>query len=89
MNVARLTRVDSDDERETISRKTDVPRAIYTKRVSLDPDVLTKSQYYEIEELACKMHSLDIADVSYLAFYTRLACLARCPRRLPDNFFTE
>ncbi|KIJ65376.1 hypothetical protein HYDPIDRAFT_167090 [Hydnomerulius pinastri MD-312] len=68
--------LDSDDEHEHESRKKDAPRDDHTKSVPLDQTALTKSQYDEVEELARKMHSLDIADASYSAFYTRLVCLA-------------
>ena len=68
--------LNSDDEDEEKDCKKDVPRDVHTKRVTFDPKVLLRSQYDEVEELARKMHSLDIADVSYSAFYTRLVCLA-------------
>ena len=68
--------LDSDNDDEEKDHKKNVPWDVHTKQVTFDPKVLSRSQYDEVEELARKMHSLNIADVSYSTFYTRLVCLA-------------
>lgn len=62
--------LDSHDENEEKDHKKDVPQDIRIKKVSFNQQALVKSQYDEVEELACKMHSLNIANISYAALYT-------------------
>ena len=68
--------LDSNNEDKENDHKKDVPWDVHTKRVSFDQQALAKSQYDEVKELVCKMHSLDIVDISYDALYTQLICLA-------------
>ncbi|KAF9236338.1 hypothetical protein BU15DRAFT_64067 [Melanogaster broomeanus] len=79
-NAAKAMRtravIDSDEEDEHDMRKNDNPRDIHTKMVTSKPTILTAAQCDEAEELARKMHTLDITEDAYAAFYTRLACLA-------------
>jgi hypothetical protein len=50
---------------------------VLTKKVSFVSQPYTSnSTLDEIEDLGCKMHSLDIGDVAYSSCYTRLASLA-------------
>jgi hypothetical protein len=63
---------DSDDEDD----KKDAKKEVHTKRVSFSPQPPVKSTMDEVEELARKMHGLDIGDIAYLGCYTRLVCLA-------------
>ncbi|KAG3229866.1 hypothetical protein P692DRAFT_20704802, partial [Suillus brevipes Sb2] len=58
---------DSDDEDE--DRKKDAKREVQTKRVTFTPQQPVKSTIDEVEELARKMHGLDIADVAYSGCY--------------------
>lgn len=62
--------LDSHDENEEKDHKKDVPQDIRIKKVSFNQQALVKSQYDEVEELACKMHSLNIANISYAVLYT-------------------
>ena len=68
--------LDSNNEDKEKDHKKDVPWDVHTKRVSFDQQALAKSQYDEVKELVCKMHSLDIVDISYDTLYTQLICLA-------------
>jgi hypothetical protein len=65
---------DSDEEEE----RKDIRKEVQTKRVafSTPPAPPVKSTIDEVEDLAQKMHGLDIGDVAYSGCYTCLVCLA-------------
>lgn len=63
---------DSDEEEE----RRDARREVQTKRVAFTPPTPVKSKMDELDELASKMHGLDIADTAYSVCYTRLAYIA-------------
>lgn len=63
---------DSDDEEE----KRDVRQEVQTKRVAFVTPPPAKSTIDEVEELARKMHGLDIGDIAYSGCYSRLAYIA-------------
>lgn len=65
---------DSDDEEE----RKDARREVHTRRVTFTPPPPppAKTAMDEVEDLARKMHGLDIGDVAYSGCYTCLVCLA-------------
>ena len=67
------TRDDSDDSED----EKDARQEVRTKTVRFNAQPPNpKSAMDEVEELARKMHGLDIRDVAYSGCYTRLVCLA-------------
>jgi hypothetical protein len=62
--------LDDEDEMK------DAKREVQTKCISFTPQQPIKSTIDKVEELAQKMHGLDIRDDAYSGCYTRLVCLA-------------
>lgn len=63
--------LDSDEEK----KKKDTWQEVQMKRVVFTPPPAApvKSTRNELDELACKMHGLDIGDTAYLVRYVQLA----------------
>jgi len=66
---------DSDENSDSDDGHKNVPREVRTRKVWIDAP---PSKYIidEVEELGRNMPTLDIRDVAYSGYYTRLACLA-------------
>ncbi|KAF8872190.1 hypothetical protein BD779DRAFT_1477681 [Infundibulicybe gibba] len=64
---------DSEEEERPKKKKETVEREVRTRKVELEGG---KDTLDEVEELAKKLHGLQVHDVAYSGYYARLVCLA-------------